>query len=217
MTQELRQAPRRFVGHAHVADLARAHEILQHRQGFFDRHGVLVFHPGVVQLAEGGGGAVRPVQLIQVQVIRLQALQAGVQRFGQVLAVQEGLAVADVAGALGVAHRAGHLAGQHDVLAALAARQPGADIGFGQPLRFGLGRHGVHLGHVDQVDAARQRVVQLLMGFGLGILLTPGHGAQSNQADIQVGTAEFAGFQVLLRAGLQRGKPTPYSKMLAFR
>ncbi|MNV49955.1 hypothetical protein D3C71_1419320 [compost metagenome] len=122
-----------------------------------------------------------------------------------------------MAGALGVAHRAGHLAGQHDVLAALAAGQPGAYVGLGQALRFRLGRHGVHLGHVDQVDAALQRVVQLLVRLSFGVLLAPGHGAQSDQADIQVGTAEFAVFQVLLRAGSLGREATPYSKMLAFR
>ncbi len=200
-----------------MAHLAGAHEVLQHRQGFLDRHGVLVFDPRVVQLAERGRGAVGPVELIQVQVVRLQPLQAGVQRRGQVLAVQEGLAVADVAGTLGVAHGAGDLAGQHDVVAAARLGQPRADVGFGQALRFGLGRHRVHFGHVDQVDAALQRVVQLLMRVSFGVLLAPGHGAQPDQADVQVGTAEFAVFQVLLRAGSSSWEATPYSKMLAFR
>ncbi|MNS93198.1 hypothetical protein D3C72_1273560 [compost metagenome] len=217
VAQELADAPRRLVGHADVADLAGAHEILQHGQRFLDRDGVLVLDPGIVQLTEGSRGAVRPMELVQIQVVRLQAFQAGVQRLGQVLAVQEGLAVADVAGTLGIAHGARHLAGQHDVLATLALGQPGADVGFRQALRFGLGRHRVHFGHVDQIDAALQRVVQLLVRFGFGVLLAPGHGAQPDQADIQVGTAEFAVFQVLLRAGSLGREATPYSKMLAFR
>ncbi|MCY1368118.1 hypothetical protein D9M69_550820 [compost metagenome] len=153
------------------------------------------------------------MQLVKVQVVGLQALQAGVQGGGQVLAVQEGLAVTDVAGPLGVAHRAGHLAGQHDVVAPLAARQPGADIGLGQALGFGLGRHRVHLGGIDQVDAALEGVIQLLVRLGFGILLAPGHGAQPDQADIQVGAAEFAVFQVLLRAESLTREATPYSKI----
>ena len=190
MLDELAQAPRRFVGHAHVAHLAGAHEILQYLQGFGDGHRVFVLHP----------------RMVQIQVVRLQALQAGVQRGGQVLAVQEGLAVADVARALGIAHRPGHLAGQHDVLAAARPGQPGADVGFGQALGFGLGRHGIHLGHVHQVHAALQRVVQLGVRVGLAVLFAPGHGAQADQADIEIGTAEFAVFQGRLRRDWGRAR-----------
>ncbi|CFW18986.1 Uncharacterised protein [Bordetella pertussis] len=192
--QETRHAPRGFVGQADMAHLARAHEILQHLKRLFDRYGVGVVHPRVGQLAESIGGAIGPVQLVEVQVIGLQALEAGVQRLCQVLAVEKGLAVADMAGALGVAHRTSRLAGQDHLVAPSGPGQPAADAAFGASLGFRLGRHGIHLGGVDQVDAVRQRIVQLFVSLRLGVLLAPGHGAQADEADVEIGVSEFAVF-----------------------
>src|SRR5690606_22505684 len=66
---------------------------------------------------------------------------------------------------------------------------------FGEALRFGLGRHRIHFGGIHQAHPARQGVIELLVSFGFGVLLAPGHGAQSDQADLEVGVAKFAVFQ----------------------
>src|SRR5690606_27727304 len=68
----------------------------------------------VAELAEEVGVPVRPVQLIEIDMLGLQALQAAFQRSGDVLAGEAGGAVTDV---LHVAVRAGDLAGQHPLVA----------------------------------------------------------------------------------------------------
>jgi hypothetical protein len=70
----------RFVRDADVADLPGALELgqrFQRIQQGDDRRGV---GPGIAQLAKAVGWALRPVNLVEVEIIGLQALQAGVQR-----------------------------------------------------------------------------------------------------------------------------------------
>ncbi len=136
------------------------------------------------------------MKLIQVDVVSLHSLQAGVQRSGQVFSVEVGFAVADMAGALGVAHGTGRLAGQDDVVAAFGFGKPASDISFCQALCFGFGGDRIHFGGVDQVHALGQSVVQLLVRLGFAVLFAPGHGAQADQADVDIGTAKFAVFQM---------------------
>ncbi|CPL34980.1 Uncharacterised protein [Bordetella pertussis] len=40
----------------------------------------------------------------------------------------------------------------------------------------------------------RQRIVQLFVSLRLGVLLAPGHGAQADEADVEIGVSEFAVF-----------------------
>jgi hypothetical protein len=167
-------------------------QVLERIQRLFDGRGVFVGHMGVAQLAKVVGGAVGPVQLVQVDVVGLQALQALVHGFEQVGLVEGQAATPDVAGAQRLPCRAGGFGGQHDVLAAACVFQPRADVLLGAALGLGLRGHGVHLGRVHEVDAAVQGEVQLCMGLGFGVLFAPGHGAQGDHADVQAGAAKGA-------------------------
>src|SRR5690606_18334892 len=118
-------------------------------------------------------------------VVGLQTTQAAVEGFGDVLRVVLGRAAADVAGVVGLALASDDLGGEDEVGAAGGVLfEPGADVGLGATLRLGARRHGIHLGDVDQVDAVRDRIIELLVGFGFGVLLAPGHGAESEEADL---------------------------------
>jgi hypothetical protein len=122
-----------------VADLAGAHLLVEHFEGFFQRREHVVGLVLVAQLAEEVGAALRPVQLVQVDAVGLQALEAGIQRGDDVLAVVLELAVADVVDAVA---GAGDLAGQHPVVAVAAAFEPVADDAFGGGVGFGRGGTG---------------------------------------------------------------------------
>jgi len=146
----------------------------------------------VAELAEEVGGPVGPVQLVEVDVVGLQAPEAVVQRLEQVLAREVQATCADMRGPGGTARRAGGLGGQHDVVAPAGLLQPAADVLFGAALGLGARRHGVHLSRIDQVDASVQGKVKLGMGLGFGVLFAPGHGAQGYGADLEVGAAKLA-------------------------
>src|SRR5690606_14171222 len=92
------------------------------------------------------------------------------------------------------ARGAGHLGGQHHPRALAGARsKPVAQDGFGGAAGFGARRHGVHLGGVEEVDAALGRAVEQGVGRGLVHLLAEGHGAQANGGDVQVAGSKRAG------------------------
>jgi hypothetical protein len=171
-----------------MADLAGAHLLVEHFEGFFQRREHVVGQVLVAQLAEEVGAAFGPVQLVQVDAVGLQALEACIQRGDDVLAVVLELAVADVADAVA---GAGDLAGQQPVVAVAAACEPVADDAFGGGVGFRARRHRVHLGGVDEVDAGGLGPLDLGEGLILGVLLAPGHGAQAEGADVEVGTAEL--------------------------
>lgn len=67
-----------------------------------------------------------------------------------------------------------------------------ADDPFGGTEGLAPGGHRVHLGGVDDVDAARQRVVEDGMSVGFADLLAEGHGAEADGGDAQVTAAERA-------------------------
>ena len=90
--------------------------------------------------------------------------------------------------------RAGGLGGQHDLVALAGFLEPAADEALGRALRAGAGRHRVHLGGVDEVDAALERVVELAVRVGFGVLLAEGHGAEADAGDVQAGAAELVYF-----------------------
>jgi hypothetical protein len=61
-------------------------------------------------------------------------------------------------------------------------------------LRLGLGRDRVELGGVEEVDALVEGIIHLRVALGLRVLLAPGHGAEADEADIEVRAAEAAVF-----------------------
>ncbi len=74
-----------FIGQADVADLAGLDLLVQCFEGVFQGRQVGFDLVLVTQLTEEIGAALWPVQLVQVDVIGLQALEAGVHGFGDVL------------------------------------------------------------------------------------------------------------------------------------
>jgi hypothetical protein len=93
---------------------------------------------------------------------------------------------------LRIPRRPGDLAGEYHVRPPTAAGKPCADVTLGGAPGFGLGGRGVHLGGVDEVDAFGQRQIQLLMRIALAVLMPPGHGAQPQDADVDIAVAQLA-------------------------
>ncbi|CAH0314002.1 hypothetical protein SRABI70_04823 [Pseudomonas sp. Bi70] len=173
-----------------MADLAGLDLLFQRFEDFLDRGGVAVLVL-VAELAEEIGRALRPVQLVEVDPVGLQALEAGVQGGDDVLAVVLELAVADMGDAIA---GAGDLAGQNPVGAVTVLLEVLADDLLGLAVGLGARRHRVHLGGVDEIDAMGLGALYLCERFASVVLLAPGHGAQAQGADIEIGSAELAVF-----------------------
>ncbi|EDT42158.1 hypothetical protein BamMEX5DRAFT_2028 [Burkholderia ambifaria MEX-5] len=196
--QELRDAPRRFVRHADRADLAGLHEFREHTQRFLDRHRIRIVDPRIRRAAECRRAAIGPVQLVQVDIVGLQALEAAVERLGQVLAIELVAFAADVARIVRLPRRARDLRREHDPVALRTMlREPGADVLLRAALGVRLRRDRVHLRGVDQRDALPERVIDLLVGVALRILLAPRHRAETDQADLDARIAECAVFHAV--------------------
>ncbi|MNT09018.1 hypothetical protein D3C72_1437810 [compost metagenome] len=149
--QVTHHAPRRFVRHPDITNFTGAHLLGQRFQRFQQGDGSLFVSVLVVELTEEVGRALRPMQLVEIEIIGVEAFQAGVQRGTDVFAIQR-LLRADTA--VSPAHRPGDFAGQHQFLTVAASLDPTADVLFGQPLGFRAGRYRVHLCGIDQVDAS---------------------------------------------------------------
>lgn len=173
-----------------MADLPRLDEAGQGGQGFPQRHSLALLLRLEVGLAEHGHVAIRPVQLVEVDIIRLQARERAVERQLQIAPAETELPGPDpVQRPPGT----GRLGRQDDAVAGLAL-QPGAHVALGQPRRLGPRRDRVHLGGIDEVDALAQGMVQLGMRFGLAVLLAEGHGPQADRRDGQVAVSGHSRF-----------------------
>ena len=171
-----------FVGNADIANFAGTLEFsqsIQRIQESDDRRGI---GPGVAQFAETVGWALRPVYLIEIEIIGLQALQAVVKRLADIFTIQ---LVVRTDAAVVIAGRAADFRGDNQLLAVTALRQPVADVGFRQTLGFRARRDGIHFSDIDQVYALAHGVIELLMGVCLAILLTKRHCAQPQRADFK--------------------------------
>jgi hypothetical protein len=119
--------------------------------------------------------------------VGLQAAQARLDGGADVGGVQVLAARADP-GLVRV--RAGRLGRQHDPVAPARLLEPRADEAFGRPLRGRGRRHRIHFRRVDEIDAAVERIVDLAVGVGFGVLLAERHGAEADAGDEEVGGAE---------------------------
>jgi len=129
------------------------------------------------------------VDLIQVDVVGLQAAQAVLAGRDDVVRREVLAAVADPGGA---ARGAGDLGGQHQAFAcARTAGEPVAEDALGGAVGLGTCGHRIHLGRVDEVDAAFERAVEDGKGGGLVDLFAEGHGAQADRGDVQVAAAQL--------------------------
>ena len=123
--------------------LALVDEVIEGSHGLFD-----------------GGLEVHVVGLVEVDVVRVEAAQAGIDGVHDVTPAQ-----ALVVGQL--AHLAAALGGQDDVVAFARLLQPGADhfLGTPGPAAFGPGR--VHVRRVDEVAPFVHEQIQHALGFGI--------------------------------------------------
>ena len=167
-------AKRRLVGNADVADLTRALAFRKRLQCFQQGDGRSTLVPGVAKLTEAVRRTLRPVHLIKIEIVGLQALEAGIQRSTDILAIED-LVRADPG--IVITGRAANLRSDDQLFAIAAFRQPVADIRFGKTLSFRAGRNWVHLRHVNQVNALADGVIELCMGIGFAVLFTKCHGA----------------------------------------
>src|SRR5690606_19093299 len=174
--------PGGFVGQADMADLAGAHQVVQYLQGILYGSDLLLGVVLVAELAEEAGVPGRPVQLIEIDMLGLQAPQTALQCSGDVLTGEAGGAVADMVH--GPA-RPGDLGGEDPPRALATLAKQLADDALAGTLGFAPGRYRVHLRAVDEVDAGVARTIDLGKGIALGVLLTPGHGAQAQGADLE--------------------------------
>ena len=143
----------------------------------------------VTQLTEIVGMSIRPVQLIQVDIVGLQPLQAGIHRGQQIGAVKVRFAIADIGHAIA---GGGGFAGNDPVATPAKTLQVVADNPLGRPVGVGPRRHRVHLGGVDKVDACSLGTADLFEAFGFAVLFSPGHAAQRQSTDLQMTGTERA-------------------------
>ncbi len=131
------------------------------------------------------------MQLVKVDIVGFQPLQALVHRLAHLRPVKPTwrLVFSEPS------HRRApnHLGRKNDLVPVLPRRKPCADDFLGPPLRLRLWRNGVKLRGVEEIHAARDGVVHLLMALGFGVLLAPGHGAEADQRNVNAGAAEFTG------------------------
>lgn len=179
--EKLHQPPWPFVGQADVADLALVHQLGQRLQGFPWRGERALLGRIVEKITKHRRVALRPVQLIKIDVVGLQPAQRAFYCCAQIGAGEGMLAIANpwqaTAGAGGL--------GGHYHLGAILTGQPVANNGFGGVHGIGARRHRVHLGGVDEIHPAFNGEVQLGVAFSLGVLLAKGHGAQTNGGNLQ--------------------------------
>ena len=131
------------------------------------------------------------MQLVEVDVIGLQALQTAVQCLFQILAVEVRHAAAHMRRLRQELGRSCGLGRQDHLLAVIALLEPSADDFFGGAIGFGARRHRIHLGSVDEIDPGGDGGIQLLVAFRFGVLLTPSHRAQADEADLNIGVAQW--------------------------
>ena len=189
------RSPWGFVGDSYVADFAFFDQLRQCAQCLFNGGRLLVHTVPVPQLAKEIGVTIRPVHLIEVDIIGLEPAQTVFTGLTNMVPGQA-RAIPEVTQSI---TRPRHFGSNHQIVATAPLRQPVAQIAFREALGFSPRGHRVHLRGIDEINALGGGQVQLLKRLLFGILLAPGHGAQANLAYINVGPAELAGFHAYSR------------------
>lgn len=195
--QETRQAPGRLIRKPDVAHLASLHQAVERVERLLDRDLV------GMRLARGAAkqrhGAIGPVKLIEIDIVRLKPPQRAFDGLVDVARVEAGgLAVGTEPG-IGAA--SDDLRREDHLVAGAAALEPAAEDLLGRALRLRLGRDRVELGRVEEIDPLIERIVELRVALGLGVLLAPRHGPEADRRDAKAGAAKWA--------IIERGKVCP--------
>eukprot|EP00968_Pinguiococcus_pyrenoidosus_P017644 scaffold1778_cov246-Pinguiococcus_pyrenoidosus.AAC.14 len=175
--REARHSVGRLVAQTHVLDLAFLHELVKRLQLREDRHGIVdLLLKIVVRLAEEGNVAIRPVQLYEVYVVRLQSLEGSLHSCLDLLR-RERRRLLSLSDPVHVG-AAADLGGDAVAIARAALQQPPHHT-LRLSARLRRRRHGVHLRRVQPVDAVLvEGDAELLGGLLLRVLRAPHHGAQ---------------------------------------
>ena len=186
--QPLRGSPRRLVRQSDVTDAARLDlglQLAQYVLHVCDCAGLILMRRVVGPvLAEHVAAAVRPVQLIEVDVVGLEPPQRVLHSLAYPLG-RDRCAVAHGSA------RPGDLGREHDVVAPTGFRDPVADDGLGASGRLGDHRvDRVRLGGVEEVDASVETCVDLRMADLFGRLRSKGHRSQAQLRDFEVGRSK---------------------------
>jgi hypothetical protein len=118
--------------------------------------------------------AIRPVDLIQIDVVGLQAFEAAVNGLLDVFSVDSGA----------VTHPSkstrwpSDFAGDNEFVTLLVF-EPSAYVFFSAKTGFCFGRHRIHLGGVYEIDTLRCSVIQLARSIGNGVLFAEGHRSEA--------------------------------------
>ena len=116
------------------------------------------------------------MQLVNIDVIGLHARERAVNGRAYVSSIHTRWATAYP---IHAASGAGHFATQYNFVASLVFK-PMPDDGLGARVGVCFRWHRVHFSRVYKIDAARQGIVELLEGLGLGVLIAVGHGTQAD-------------------------------------
>ncbi len=147
---------------------------------------------GIVMETETGIAAVGPVELVEVDIVGLQAIQ---RTFHGGVDVLTRMARAVTNPGHGIC-ASGDLGGQNDVLAIAARLEPFADDPLGCALGFRPWRNGIGLRRIEEIDTARQSIIHLRPGIGLTYLATKHHGAETDARNLKVSASQRGVFHV---------------------
>jgi hypothetical protein len=151
--------------------------------------------------------ALGPVDLVEVDHLGLQALKTGVAGANNVIRRQARAFTNPGHAARG----AGHLAGQRDLIAhAGAGLEPAADDGFRRTTGGLAGRHGIHLGRIEEIHAALHGAVHDAPGFSFVDLLAECHGAKTDGADAQIALPQSDGIHGKTGSGCSRSHASKF-------
>lgn len=177
-----------------MSHLASSDEFPERFQRLVDGHAVFRLDMRIAKVSEEIRRSLGPVQLVEIDIIRLQSLQACVDGREDVRTIELVLTSAQVID-LEHTRRTRDLGRQYDLRAFSALLEPGAENALGGSLGFGRRRDRIHLGGIEKIDALIQRVVDLTMAFGLSVLFTEGHRPETDDADLEIGATKLTIFQ----------------------
>mmetsp|Transcript_18842 Transcript_18842/g.49083 ORF Transcript_18842/g.49083 Transcript_18842/m.49083 type:complete len:323 (-) Transcript_18842:2-970(-) len=192
-----------LVTQAPVLDLALLDELAHGRHSFLNVRRselplVLILR-AVLPLPPQRCIAVRPVQLVQVKVVSLQAAQACLNSCSNVGPVHARARAWGKRIASPICSDKGsvswclpsNLGGQNDLIPAASGLHPVANVHFCTANCFWPRWHWIQFCCVNEVQALGQEVVHLCPGFLLRVLLAPGHCAQADLRHLQVGISQL--------------------------
>src|SRR5258706_11658957 len=148
--REFQHPPRRFVGQTQVTDLSGLDEAGESLQLLFDRRRSTLLLRVIERIAEQRQITVRPMNLVKIDVVRLQPLETAVEGLLNGFPADGPGPAANPAKSTALRR---YFCSDEQLVARLLF-EPAAEIGFGTPLRFGLRRYRIHFRHVDEIDAA---------------------------------------------------------------